>query len=63
MDVIVDRLVEKKSLTKQEFFHLVEEYGHLEPSPDNIVDIRKAKLLQFQEMMMARKESAHRSLG
>ncbi|WOL11099.1 hypothetical protein Cni_G19860 [Canna indica] len=62
VDVTVDRLIEKKSIAKQEFFHLVEEYGHLEPMPKSILDIRKTKLLQFQEMMMTGSESAPRSL-
>ncbi|CAL9749471.1 unnamed protein product [Musa acuminata subsp. burmannicoides] len=62
MDVIVDQLVQKKSLTKQEFFCLVEEYGHVEQMPKNIIDIRKTKLLQFQQMMMAGKERAQGSL-
>ncbi|KAG0462582.1 hypothetical protein HPP92_021058 [Vanilla planifolia] len=51
MDRIVDLLVEKKSLTKQEFFQLVEEYGQLEPYPPSIVDIRAAKRVQFHELM------------
>ncbi|MBA0761229.1 hypothetical protein Gotri_023906 [Gossypium trilobum] len=52
MDAVVDELVEKKSLTKQEFFGLVELHGSLQPMPPNIVDIRVAKRTQFQEMMM-----------
>ncbi|XP_074558128.1 putative inactive ATP-dependent zinc metalloprotease FTSHI 2, chloroplastic [Curcuma longa] len=63
MNVLTDRLVEKKSVTKKEFFNLVEEYGHLEPMPENIADIRKAKLSQFQEMMIARSGSTHGSVG
>lgn len=55
MDALVDQLVQKKSITKQEFSNLVEEKGHLEPMPQSIVDIRTAKRIQFQEMMMARK--------
>ncbi|XP_010906729.1 probable inactive ATP-dependent zinc metalloprotease FTSHI 2, chloroplastic [Elaeis guineensis] len=61
MDSVVNRLVDKKSLTKQEFFNLVREHGHLEPMPRSIVDIRNSKRLQFQQMMMAQKESAHGS--
>lgn len=61
MDSVVNRLVDKKSLTKQEFSDLVKEYGHLEPMPCSIVDIRNTKRLQFQQMMMAQKESAHGS--
>lgn len=52
MDAVVDELVEKKSLTKQEFFGLVELHGSLKPMPPSIVDIRVAKRTQFQEMMM-----------
>lgn len=63
MNVLTDRLVEKRSVTKKEFFNIVEEYGHLEPMPENIVDIRKAKLSQFQEMMMAGNGSTHGSVG
>ncbi|XP_042373442.1 probable inactive ATP-dependent zinc metalloprotease FTSHI 2, chloroplastic [Zingiber officinale] len=63
MNVLTDRLVEKKSVTKKEFFNLVEEFGHLEPMPENIVDIRKVKLSQFQEMMIAGSGSTHGSVG
>lgn len=52
MDAVVNELVEKKSLTKQEFFGLVELHGSLQPMPPSIVDIRVAKRTQFQEMMM-----------
>ncbi|MBA0643708.1 hypothetical protein Goklo_027972 [Gossypium klotzschianum] len=52
MDAVVDELVEKKSLTKQEFFGLVELHGSLQPMPPSIVDIRVAKRTQFREMMM-----------
>ncbi|XP_020597333.1 probable inactive ATP-dependent zinc metalloprotease FTSHI 2, chloroplastic [Phalaenopsis equestris] len=54
-DKLVDELVWKKNLTKQEFFHLVEENGQLEPYPPTIIDIWNAKRVQFQEMMMSRK--------
>ncbi|KAK6912021.1 AAA ATPase, AAA+ lid domain [Dillenia turbinata] len=58
MDAVVDELVQKKSLSKQDFFCLVELYGSLEPIPPSIVDIRIAKRAQFQEVMMAPKEPA-----
>lgn len=61
MDSVVNQLVDKKSLTKQEFFNLVKEHGHMEPVPRNIVDIRNSKRLQFQQMMMAQKESTRGS--
>ncbi|PKA57814.1 ATP-dependent zinc metalloprotease FtsH [Apostasia shenzhenica] len=54
LDKVVDELVKKKSLTKQEFCNLVENNGHLEPAPPSIVDIRTAKRITFQEMMMNR---------
>ncbi|GFP82145.1 hypothetical protein PHJA_000357800 [Phtheirospermum japonicum] len=51
MDVVVGKLVEKKSLTKQEFFNLVELHGSVEAPPPNILDIRLAKCLQLQNLM------------
>ncbi|KDO56997.1 hypothetical protein CISIN_1g002754mg [Citrus sinensis] len=51
LDAVVNELVEKKSLTKQEFFHLVELHGSLEPMPPSIVDIRAAKHSEIQEIM------------
>ncbi|KAK9280915.1 hypothetical protein L1049_003806 [Liquidambar formosana] len=61
MDAVVDELVQKKSLTKHEFFHLVELYGLLKPIRPNILDIRVARRTQFQEMMMNKKETAQGS--
>ena len=58
MDAMVDELVQKKSLTKKEFFHLVDVHGSLEPMPPNVVDIRAAKSKQFQERMMSPREAA-----
>lgn len=58
MDAVVDELVQKKSLTKQEFFCLVEVHGSLKPMPPNILDIRAAKRIQFQERMMSQREAA-----
>ncbi|KAH7686338.1 P-loop containing nucleoside triphosphate hydrolase protein [Dioscorea alata] len=55
MDAVVDQLVQKKSLTKQEFFNLVDENGNLERMPPNILDIRAAKRAQFQQMLMTKK--------
>ncbi|GFQ00230.1 ATP-dependent zinc metalloprotease ftsh [Phtheirospermum japonicum] len=51
MDAVVDKLVEKKSLTKQEFFNLVELHGSIEAPPPSILDIRSAKRLQLQNLM------------
>ncbi|KAL4626046.1 hypothetical protein ACB092_05G067500 [Castanea dentata] len=56
MDAVVDELVQKKSLTKQEFSHLVELHGSLKPMPPSILDIRTARRTQFQEMMMKQNE-------
>ena len=56
MDAVVDELVQKKSLTKQEFSHLVELHGSLKPKPPSILDIRTARRTQFQEMMMKQNE-------
>lgn len=58
MDAVVDELVQKKSLTKQEFFRLVEVHGSLKPMPPNILDIRAAKRIKFQERMMNQREAA-----
>ncbi|KAL5756004.1 hypothetical protein ACOSQ2_020750 [Xanthoceras sorbifolium] len=58
MDAVVNELVDKKSLTKQEFFHLVELHGNLHPLPPSIVDIRAAKRAEFQEMMLNQKGTA-----
>lgn len=44
MNAVVDKLVEKKSLTKQEFSNLVELHGCLQPTPPSILDIRSARL-------------------
>lgn len=55
MDAMVDELVQKKSLTKQEFFHLVELHGCTKPLPPSIVDLRAARRLQFQQILKGRK--------
>ncbi|XP_031283056.1 probable inactive ATP-dependent zinc metalloprotease FTSHI 2, chloroplastic [Pistacia vera] len=58
MDAVVDELVEKKSLTKQEFFHLVELHGCIQPRPHSILDLRAAKRAQFQEQMIIQDASS-----
>lgn len=58
MEVVVDELVQKKSLSKQDFVRLVELHGSLKPMPPSILDIRVAKRKEFQDMMMDRKELA-----
>ncbi|XP_042480532.1 probable inactive ATP-dependent zinc metalloprotease FTSHI 2, chloroplastic [Macadamia integrifolia] len=57
MDAVVDELIQKKNLSKQDFFHLVEVHGSLEPVSPSIIDIRITKRMQFQEMMMNKKEA------
>lgn len=57
MDAVVDLLVQNKSLSKQEFFHLVELHGSIKPMPPSIIDLRDAKRLEFQETMMNQKET------
>ncbi|CAH9132279.1 unnamed protein product [Cuscuta epithymum] len=52
MDVVVDELVQKKSLTKKEFSELVEMHGSLEPSPPTIVDLRLAKRSKIQPSLL-----------
>lgn len=58
MDVVVNELVEKKSLTKQEFFNLVQLHGSVQQMPPSILDIRSAKLLEFQNMLKDQKKEA-----
>lgn len=58
MDAVVDELVQKKSLTKQELLHLVELHGSLKPMPPSILDIRTAKRMKFQEMIMKQNQAA-----
>nr|QKY65107.1 AAA-type ATPase family protein [Passiflora pittieri] len=57
MDAVVDELTRKKTLSKQEFFHLVELHGSIQPMPPSILEIRAAKRAEFQEMMMKHKET------
>lgn len=52
MDAVVDELVEKKSLSKQDFLRLVELHGDLQPMPPSILDLRVAKRKEFQDLMM-----------
>lgn len=58
MDAVVERLVEKKSLTKQEFFNLVELHGCIQTMPPTILDIRAATQLQLQDIMAHTAEAA-----
>ncbi|XP_076898361.1 putative inactive ATP-dependent zinc metalloprotease FTSHI 2, chloroplastic [Bidens hawaiensis] len=56
MDAVVDTLVEKKSLNKQEFRNLVELHGYIQPSPPSILDIRALKQAQMRSVMMKHEE-------
>lgn len=57
VDIVVDELVQKKSLAKKEFFDLVEMHGSLEPIAPSIIDIRAEKSKQFREMVKNQKET------
>ncbi|WCJ40839.1 ATP-dependent zinc metalloprotease FtsH [Euphorbia peplus] len=57
-NAIVDELIEKKSLTKQEFFNLVELHGSIKPMPPSILDLRAAKCAQLQELITIETEIA-----
>ena len=61
LDAVMDRLVEKKSLTKQEFFDLVELHGSVQTMPPTILDIRAASRLQLQNILLDTEEAAARS--
>lgn len=52
MDEVVKKLVEKKSLSKQEFFALIELYGSIKPMPPSILELRKIKRLELEETVM-----------
>ncbi|XP_024971449.1 probable inactive ATP-dependent zinc metalloprotease FTSHI 2, chloroplastic [Cynara cardunculus var. scolymus] len=61
MDAVVDALVEKRSLNKQEFMNLVELHGCVQPSPPSILDIRAIKRAQMQSMVVKQKEEANQA--
>nr|XP_043615047.1 probable inactive ATP-dependent zinc metalloprotease FTSHI 2, chloroplastic [Erigeron canadensis] len=58
MDAVVDALVEKRSLNKQEFLNLVELHGCIQPSPPSILDIRAIKRAEMHSMLTKHKEEA-----
>lgn len=58
MDALVEDLIAKKSLTKQEFFNLVELHGRLQSMPPSVLDIRSAKRLQLQSASTETKETS-----
>ncbi|XP_058780565.1 probable inactive ATP-dependent zinc metalloprotease FTSHI 2, chloroplastic [Vicia villosa] len=57
MDVMVNELVEKKNLTKDDIVHLVQSHGHTKPVSVSILDIREAKLRELQEMSSKGRET------
>lgn len=48
MDAVVDTLVEKRSLNKQELMELVELHGCIRPGPPTIMDLRAIKRAQME---------------
>ncbi|KAH6757658.1 AAA-type ATPase family protein [Perilla frutescens var. hirtella] len=52
MAAVVENLLERKSLTKREFFNLVELHGYLLPTPPSILDIRSAKRLSLSNSVV-----------
>ncbi|KAI3759702.1 hypothetical protein L6452_07712 [Arctium lappa] len=57
MDAVVDALVAKRSLNKQEFMNLVELHGCIQPSPPSILDMRAIKRSQMQSMIVKQEEA------
>lgn len=57
MDAVVEELIQKKSLGKQEFFQLVELHGSLEPLPPSLLDIRAAKREQLRESLTKQEQT------
>jgi hypothetical protein len=58
MDAVVNELVEKKSLTKEDIVRLVQLHGLNKPTmPISILDIRDAKLRELQEVSSNGKET------
>ncbi|KAE8646538.1 hypothetical protein Csa_016661 [Cucumis sativus] len=51
MDAVVDGLIQKKSLSKQEFLRLVKLHGSIKPMSPSIIDLRIAKRAKFDEEM------------
>ncbi|PWA89264.1 AAA-type ATPase family protein [Artemisia annua] len=61
MDAVVDALVEKRSLNRQEFINLVELHGVIKPSPPSILDMRAIKRAQMEPVIMKHKEEARQA--
>ncbi|KAK9677066.1 hypothetical protein RND81_11G119800 [Saponaria officinalis] len=57
VNVVVDELIQKKSMAKKEFFHLVDTYGSLEPVAPSLLDVRVERRKQLQEMISNKAES------
>lgn len=58
LEAVVDELVLTKSLSKEDFFHLVDLHGSLEPVPLSVLDIRLKKRSEFQRMLKKQKEAS-----
>ncbi|KAG7014058.1 putative inactive ATP-dependent zinc metalloprotease FTSHI 2, chloroplastic, partial [Cucurbita argyrosperma subsp. argyrosperma] len=63
MDVVIDDLIQKKSLTKNEFLHLVELHGSIKPTPPSIIDLRIAKRTKLQEEEKMKKNQKKIAVG
>lgn len=63
MDVVIDDLIQKKSLTKNEFLHLVELHGSIKPMPPSIIDLRIAKRTKLQEEEKMKKNQKKIAVG
>lgn len=61
MDALIDALIGKKTIRKNEFFRLVEEHGNLDPIPPQLTEVRDASLAEFREKMMAGKHVSNSS--
>jgi hypothetical protein len=55
---LVELLVETKVVRREEFRKLVEEHGHLEQRPPDIIEIRNRNLEEFREQIIAGKRIA-----
>ncbi|KAL4583853.1 hypothetical protein LXL04_008438 [Taraxacum kok-saghyz] len=51
MDAVVDTLVEKRSLNKQELMDLVELHGCIRPDPPSVMDLRAIKRAHMQSLV------------
>lgn len=60
MNAVVDQLIQKKSLSKEEFFFLVKSHGSIQALPPSITDVRFSYEKQLPERVMNQKEAAGR---